>query len=241
MNILYRIWPRAIGKGSALLIGVGLIISSPACYPGDEVGVEDLDVVLTIHDEDAPFSAYRTFVMPDTVIHEVSDSAHIDDIIPLPREYDDLILDLAESNMTALGYTREMDPAQNGADLVLLVSAIGTSETSYWVYYDWWYYWGWWPGWGPYSAGLGAGTSYYYPPGYVGSVTVDQGTVILTLLDPNDGASIPESIPLVWSGAIRGLLYGGSSESRITSGINQAFSQSPYLGAGAGIGQSQSP
>ena len=33
MNISYRIRPRATGRASALLIGLGLIISSPGCYP----------------------------------------------------------------------------------------------------------------------------------------------------------------------------------------------------------------
>ena len=214
-------------RGVLLLAASCLILASPGCYPGEATGVEDFDIVLTIHDDAAQFSAYQTFAMPDSVVHDFGEDE--EGLVSLPRDYDELILQLAESNMTALGYTREPDPEQNGSDLFLTVSAIGTSETGYWYSSDWWYLWGWYPGWG-YYPGYGPGWGYYYPPGFVGSVTVEQGTVILTLTDPNAPQSADQLIPVLWSGAIRGLLHGGAVEARITSGINQAFTQSPYLG-----------
>ena len=165
--------------------------------------------------------------MPDSVVH-VSGGIG-DDLINLSRDHDDLILDLVADNMADAGYTREMDPETSGADLIIMVSAIGVEKTEYWAVTDWWGYWGWYPGWGyPGYPGYGPGYGYYYPPTYVGTTEFDQGSLVLTLVDPNAGEG--EILPVVWSGVVRGLLGYGGESARITRGINQAFTQSPYLG-----------
>ena len=219
---------RGLTRRWSLLAALGLVLSAAACYPGDgPANVQDLDVVLTVHDEEVNFASFQTFAMPDTVVHVSGDEN--DDIIDLSRAYDDLILDLVAANMAAVGYTRELDPETNGADLIMLVGAIGVERTEYWAYQGWWGYWGWYPGWGyPGYPGYGPGYGWYYPPGYVGSTTFEQGSVVLTLVDPNGGDG--EAIPVVWGGAIAGLLGYGGEEARITNTINQAFTQSPYLG-----------
>jgi hypothetical protein len=210
------------------LAALGLVLATGACYPGDgPANVQDLDVTLTIYDESVNFAGFQTFAMPDTVVEVSNDT--LDALIPISRANDELILDLVADNMASVGYTRELDPVDNGADLILLVSAIGVEKTDYWVYQDWWYYWGYYPGWGyPGYPSYGPGYGWYYPPTYVGSVTYEQGTLLLTLIDPN--AADGTAVPVIWSGAIRGLMNQGSSSTRITNGINQAFSQSPYLG-----------
>ena len=220
---------RSPGRRWGRWAAFGLVLSAAACYPGDgPQNVQDVDVVLTMYDEDVNFASFQTWAMPDTVLHLSSDT--LENIIELPRVHDDLILDLVASNMAAAGYTRELDPQTNGADLIMLVGAIGVERTEYWVYYDWWYYWGYYPGWGyPGYPSYGPGYGYYYPPAYVGSTTFEQGSVVLTLVDPSQGDG--ERIPVVWTGAVAGLLSESSvPESRITSTINQAFTQSPYLG-----------
>jgi len=207
---------------------LGLLIAASACYPGDgPSNVQDLDVVLTVHDEDVDFGSFSTYAMPDSVVHIVGEDDS--NIIELPRTYDDLILELAADNMADAGYVREMDPENNGADLILLVGVVGTEKTQYWYGGGcYWYCWGWWPGWG-YYPGYGPGYGWGYPP-YVGSTTFEKGTILFTLIQP--GASIPEErIPVVWSGAATGVLSEGSDgTARITYGINQMFTQSPYLG-----------
>lgn len=214
-------------RGWGRLATLGLVLSGAACYPEDgPTNVQDLDVVLTIHDQDVDFAEFATYAMPDTVLHVSGDED--DDIIDLPRTYDDMILQLVADNMEDAGYVREMDPQTNEADLILLVGAIGTEKTDYWASGGWWGYWGWYPGWGyPGYPGYGPGYGWGYPP-YVGSTTFEQGTLVLTLVDPLAGDD--EELPVIWSGAGRGLLNYGGAEGRITSSINQMFSQSPYLG-----------
>ena len=215
-------------RGWGRLAALGLILMAGACYPGDgPTDVDDLDVVLTLYDQDVNFGGFQTFAMPDSIVEISIDT--LDSLIPVSRANDELILDLVADNMAAAGFTRELDALANGADLVLLVTAVGVQKTDYYVYYDWWYYWGYWPGWGyPSYPYYGPGYGYYYPPAYVGDVTYEQGTLLLTLIDPTaaDGSS---GVPVIWSAAIRGLMNQGSATSRITDGINQAFVQSPYL------------
>lgn len=214
--------PRAIFRGWGRLAVLGLGLSVGACYPGDgPTNVEDLDVVMTVHDEDVTFSSFQTYAMPDTVVHitgpEVGEGI---DIIPLTREYDEMILDLAADNMAAAGYMREVDLEDAlDADLVLLVGAIGTEKTQYWVGGGWWGWWGYYPGYPGYGWG--------WPPYYYGSTTLEQGTLMLTLLDPTGGEG--QEGKVVWSGIVRGLLGYSGAQGRITESINQMFTQSPYL------------
>lgn len=204
----------------ALAAGLG------GCYPGStDLGDDEYDIVLTIRDESVDFGAYRTYVLPDTVIH-IEDR---DGVIELPRDQDDLILSVVAANMESLGYERELDPEANGSDLVLLVAAVGTESVDW--FYGYWDWWGWWPGWGYYPPGFGPGWGWGYPPGYIGAVRIEQGGVLMTLVDPAAVDSDSQELPVVWAGAVRGLLSGGNAEGRLTDGINQAFDQSSYLGA----------
>jgi hypothetical protein len=227
MRVMQPVDSLGSGTRRGLLALMGFLMALSACYPGDgPSNVQDLDVVLTIHDEDVDFGGFATYAMPDSVVHIVGDEGS--GTIELPRDYDDLILELAADNMASAGYLREMNPENTGADLILLVGAVGTEKTHYWYGGGcYWSCWGWWPGWGyypPYGPGYGWG----YPP-YVGSTTFEKGTIILTLIDP-EGDAGEDRVPVVWSGALTGVLSGSGGNGRITYGINQMFTQSPYLG-----------
>ena len=215
---------RAMAAGTAL----GLLLYLPACYPGNPTDAQQLDVVITTRDTTANITAATTYAMPDSVVHWEADSA--EGIIDLTREFDDLILSTVRTNMANYGYQLEAEPENNGADLVMLVSAVGTRTSNWYVSGGWWGGWGWWPGWGWGGwPGYGPGWGWYWPP-YVGNVTYEQGTVLLLLFDPNAPVQ-GDSLGVLWGGAVRGLLQASStpSEQRITQGINRAFEQSPYL------------
>jgi hypothetical protein len=131
-------------------------------------------------------------------------------------------------NLVARGYSRELDPANNGADVIVFPAKIGL-ENDYYIYYPGWCSsWGWWGGWG----GWGGCWGWYYP-GWVGQGSYETGTVILAMMDPEKLETVGDTLraAMVWTGALSGILAGTSSEQRIRSGINQAFTQSPYLGA----------
>ena len=148
------------------MTALALVLAAGACYPGDgPTNVQDLDVILTLYDQEVNFGSFQTFAMPDTVVHVSNDT--LDALVPISRDNDELVLDLVADNLVASGYTREFDALANGADLIMLVSAIGVENTEYWVYQDYWYYWGYWPGWGyPGYPGYGPGYWWYYPPTY---------------------------------------------------------------------------
>ena len=203
----------------------GLALVLAACYPGSVTNVAQTDLVVTVHDSATNFGAIRTFALPDSVVQLLKDSAGS---VDLGEEFDSLMLALTDSNLTARGYTRELDPENNGADVIVLVSKIGL-QNDYYVYYPGWCSgWGWWPGWG--WGGWGGCWGWYYP-GWIGTGSYETGTVIMAMMDPDKIRPDTALAAMVWTGALSGILASSSSEARIRSGVNQAFTQSPYLGA----------
>jgi hypothetical protein len=104
-----------------------------------------------------------------------------------------------------------------------VLAGVTSTEWSVWISYPW-YNWGYW---GDYS-----GYSYYYPPyppGWGGSYTFTTGSLLVIMEDRN--AAEGEIIPVLWAAGMNGLLEGSTSSinNRIIDGIEQAFSQSPYL------------
>jgi len=196
------------------LMGI-LIIMLYGCYNDHGLSTSDYDVVATYYKETLDYSSFKTYFMPDTIIHIVEQGE--EDL--LSRDNDALILSLVEENMAKLGYRRI---TVSGSDLGVIIAA--TSSTNLQVYYNysWGGYWGY-PGYG-----------YYYPPYWWGP-TVEgyrSGTVFINMADPNEYDNDQKLLATVWLGVINGLLEGTKSNirDRLTREINQAYTQSPYLG-----------
>jgi hypothetical protein len=184
--------------------------------------VESTDLVLTIYDSNFNYATLSTYAMPDSVMH-IYDPENPPDDDEINREYDELILTTVENDMKAFGYVEESNPAQDTADVYVVVAVTTTEYTGVgWAPGSgyWWGYpgWGWGPGWG-----------WYYPPGYYYQYNFSTGTILVSFWDGK--ASTDETIVVRWSAALNGLLSSSSSgtANRITRGINQAFEQSPYL------------
>lgn len=185
------------------------------CYPQGPDYVEELDVVLTYHKEAYDFTAVGTYAMPDKIVMITGNLAEGEEPEFIPQNNADKMLLLMEQNMQALGYERvgvDEDP-----DLLMVPASWETTTVVYW--YDYWYWW-----WGGYYPGWGWGG--YYPPVSYDSYTT--GTLIMNLIDKDVvGAN---GKPLVqWSGIINGLLTGYYDDDRVSTLINKAFDQSPYL------------
>ncbi len=217
-----RALPRV---GRPAWLGLGLLIlvvaALASCYPGDQLTVEEADVVVTLFDDTEDFSSLTTYAMPDSILHIVG-TGDVDDI---SRAFDDEILAQVAANMNGVGFTRETDPAL--ADVIMLVSITASDQVGY-SGYPWGGYWGWYY---PYPPDWGWG----WYPWYGGGATIytyRTGTVFMQMLDPARADSTQEKIPTVWVGALNGLVEGSQVEERIIDGINQAFAQSPYLGEG---------
>jgi len=188
-----------------------------SCYPGDELTVADTDMVITLFDQKADFASKLTYAMPDTVIHLVGEGQDDD----VSRAYDATVLDQIVSNMDRLGFTRVTDPAT--ADVFMLTAATVTDYTGY-AYYGWyWDYWyGYPPGWGWYPWYPSYGTTYSY----------SLGTILIVMSDPSAADAGEERVPPIWSAALNGYADKASNTQRIKNGVDQAFAQSQYLGAG---------
>lgn len=201
----------------------GVAMMSISCFPSGAEYVDELDVVYTNYDESYSFQGNNTFSVPEKVIKVDQEFLPGDpDFEPdfVSPEYAEAILFSIRTNMVNLGYT-QVDKDAN-PDLIILPAVFQTDELYF--YYDWWY-WSWfYPGWGP-------GWGWYYPGYYPPQISrVRTGTVIMQMTDPKNQSAL-DKIPVVWAGVVNGLLEGNEATitSRISTTINQAFDQSPYL------------
>ncbi len=189
------------------------------CYPDGPDYVEELDVVLTYHNDTYEFGTKATYSMPDRIVKITGNLQEGDAPVFIPDATAALILSKIAENMDALGYDR-VDLASEDADLLLLPASWETTTISYW--YD---YWGWW--YGGYYPGWGWGGYYpYYPPVAVTSYTT--GTLMMNLIDKTEIGANGNPVTQ-WSGIINGVLTNTYNATRVNTAIDKAFDQSPYL------------
>ncbi|MCX6140098.1 MAG: DUF4136 domain-containing protein [Candidatus Kapabacteria bacterium] len=208
MPTVQRMTIWALGLSSIVLISV-------SCYPTHGLAVEDFDTVVTGYVPANDFTKYRTFFMPDTIIHVDKETSQI-----VTRKYDALILSTIATNMSNMGYTRVTDTLVSDPDVRLYLAVTATTFETYYGG-GWGGYWGWYGG--------------YYPPyygGYYGSVSYDVGALAVDMLDRRVVAG-GKTGAIVWGSTLSGLVGGGISNSYLTGKLNQMFTQSPYLATGA--------
>jgi hypothetical protein len=211
-------------KKKKLVVLFSLIMLSSfllySCYPDYGLSVTDFDTVITVFDENANFKQ-PTYAMPDTVVHLVDEGTPEEDI---DRSKDRLILSTVADNMQALGYERvAVDTTAAAPAFVILIGAT-SSENYVRVYYPGWGYWGGWGWWGGYPG-------YGYPGGSA-TYNYTTGTIFLSMLEPEKINPDDGTYGAVWLARMNGVLSSSvNSNSRIKQRINDAFNQSPYLGA----------
>ena len=177
----------------------GAVLLLASCYPGDVTSVQQLDVVVTAHDDTVTFTSFVTYALLDSVVHiDIEDNAN-DSL--LDRSNDLLILARVRANIEALGYTAAPAPATSTPDVLVLVGALAVEKDAYFSY-GWWPWYGWYP---YYPCCYGPGYGWGYPGGGVGSVTYAQGTLLITLIDPSR-PGVGNEAPALWLGAMNGLL-----------------------------------
>lgn len=222
---------RTFAASAPVVAAFVFVLALGACYPGDISSVEETDVVITIRG-DGDFSAFSTYAMPDTVVDvcENADDPECDNALEVDHSYDSQILGQVAARMQGYGYQRipiaEIDPTDL-PDVILIVSVSATERTSATVWYPWWGWGGWWPGWGP---GWGPG----YPA--VSVTRWNQGTLQITMIDPEDTDPDREIFNVQWDATLSGVLSKSNNPidtNRIDRGIQQAFDQSPYLDTNA--------
>ena len=207
---------------AGLLAAIVLLIS---CNPDAGFNtVGDYDVVATYYDPDADFDSLATYAMPDTIIHfRDPDGTSSEEV---SRDYDELILGLVRTNLEAMGYEEETDPGSHEPDVYVVVWVTLTDWLSTSTE-DWWDMWGWYPHW-PVHWGPAWGSWYPFPIQYF----YRAGAIFIDMVDE---AVIEEGeepyIKFIWVGTVNGIMVDTSlgATERLTTNINQAFDQSPYL------------
>lgn len=200
-----------------MLSALILVVAACSKYPTYTVNTSDLDMVWTNYDEAINFAGFKTYYVPDSIILE--EDVEPEDAEAL-QEYYDAVLKEVNDNMAALNYVR-VDSSDN-PDMGLGITLI--SRTTHVISYNYWYYYP--PYWGY------PGYGYYYPWGtYVGSY--EEGAVIIDMADLTNIDEENRKINAIWAALVGGVLTGDKKtviSSRLISGIDQAFAQSPYLG-----------
>jgi uncharacterized protein DUF4136 len=194
-----------------------------SCYPKGANYTDELDLVYSNYLQTYDFKSKHTFAIPDSVVKITGQAFEDPDGNGKPEfskpPYSTAILNGLKSNMAANGW--QLVSKNSNPDIILLPSTMVTTNIYY--YYDWWY-WGWWYGgwWGWYYPCC------YYPPVVSG---YRSGSVFVQMLDGASLKPINDNATVVWNMIINGLAEGDATNiaARITTGINQAFTQSPYL------------
>ncbi len=184
------------------------------CYPETPDYIEEYDLVYTDHSATFDFQAATTYSVPDSVVLITGnlDEGELPEMVD--AQYGDLIIEQIRDNMNARGWTEV--PAAANPDVVILPAVNKTTNVD--IYYSYGGYWGW------YYPYYGYGYGSYYTTSY------ETGTLFMQMNDPSD-VSGTGSVPIVWMGAINGLVEGSqaSINQRVLTDIDQAFAQSEYL------------
>ncbi|MXV53250.1 DUF4136 domain-containing protein [Pedobacter sp. HMF7647] len=205
-----------------LLISACLLVLTLGCRKTpdlDELSTKPL--VGTAQDKATNFSSYKTYFVSDTVAY-LSDTS--EDTILVGATALKLVTAFKD-NMASRGYTfvQKNQKPNLGVRLGVVKDLnVGVYYPGYWDGYYWYwppYYWGY-PNWG-----------YYYPFSVAYAYTT--GTVISSMIDLKNPVITDnkKELKVLWNSVIAGAL-GDNPDANVQAGvdgINQAFSQSPYI------------
>lgn len=182
------------------------------CYPAGPEYIDELDLVYSNYDPAYTFATKQTYAIPDRIMKIDDDLVAGGDPNFVKEPYATQLLDKIKVNMANNGWALVGENAD--PDVVLAPVAYMLTTT--------YYYGGYWGGW------YGGWYGWYYP--YPVTTSYTTGSLVVTMLDPND-LSPDDKARAVWTFVVNGLLEGSTTEftNRYTKGINQAFTQSPYL------------
>ena len=236
----FRVWALT----GALSLAIALFMT--ACYQyHDDTYLDELDISLTYYDTSFNFQQYDTYAVRDSVglIEDHMKPNEIEDFYK-PGGTSDKIKAYVRNHFNSLGYTEVANDENPDFGVNLVVASI--ENTYVYGYPGWWYgysdyyYYYWW-GWYP----------YYGYPWYYTTVSYQTGSLLIEMVD---GQSLrdyrlwaddksqneiehadPDEVPDVlfrWQAIVSGV--AGSSadynKDRAERGIDEVFTQSPYLG-----------
>lgn len=187
----------------------------------DSAELIDQMVVSTNYDTEADFSSYTTYAIPTDTIGFISNNSS-DTIITAPgSDFPRQVLNAIKDNLDGRGYVKvnRSETPDVGINVMVVNDFNVFQQVVYPNYYGY-------PG-NYYSGYYGYGSSYYYP--YVNTYAYNTGVLIIEIVDLKN--KTPDNkVRVIWD-AYMGDVY--STIDRIaqsTDAIDQAFTQSPYIG-----------
>ena len=235
-------------KPLLLLIG-GALFMLTSCYKSESVYYDELDVTQTNYEVDFNFSSYTSFAMPDSTILKTNymTDEEIENFFAADGAGEKTKA-LLRTSFESRGYT--YTDSYDNADFVAVPTVLMV-KTSGTVYYPP----GWWWGYPGYGWGWGSGYGWGWPgygwgyPGYGYSYQYKTGTIVLEMVDgasfkslldwqeSNQGQGqqsaaneVPELL-IRWMASIDGYITSNQeyNQERAQRGMDEAFTQSPYL------------
>ena len=215
---------RANKKAVASMLGIALLVG---CVGDPIVSVPTNGVVMTFNDGSVDFGALTTFAMPDTIVH-ISPSGSP---LAISRQYDSLALTRVRQDLLARGYTEIGDSVKVPPSFIVLVGATATTNYQPWMPCQWYSTWGFYSGWDWYPPGFTSDWLMLFPWSVVfGSMVVDRGTIVVTLVPTSSVNQISRSVKSAWAGlATAALDEVPVTSDGVRSAIDEMFRQSPFL------------
>jgi hypothetical protein len=197
------------------------VLSLAACRPEPDSGkLLDEYVVATNYDKEADFSAYTTYAIPTDTIGFISNTSNDTIIVSSESDFPRPVLNTIKQNLESRGYTR-VDRSEN-PDLGINVLVVNDFNVFQQVVYPGYNY----PG-NYYSGYYGYGSWYYYP--YVQTTAYNTGVLIIEIVDLKNRTP-DNKVKVVWDAYMGDVYNTFDLVPQTIDGINQAFTQSPFIG-----------
>lgn len=225
------------------LWALAAILVLQACYPGGSIPLTDLDTTSTFYNTDdlatAPTSAAIIWQVTHLELGDGDDLAYNGqfDADILNTTLLELIILHGEENVVIISETATPVPTPVNTNVMVVVPTdpVPDAEALYapsvllrnrhvTVIHPgipWW------------GGGWGWGGWWGFPP-TISTITFEVGSILIEMFDTRKippGGPIPSNFTASWLAVLRGLLANNpaTNNSRVVSGVQQAFLQSPYL------------
>jgi len=199
------------------LLVIALTFMAYACYPGGAEYVDELDTSISKYNNTYDWDNLdgKTYALPAEILH-VKDGKEVDP--PKEGPHDKDILKQIKSELDARGMIDATATAQDTAVAIAIVIIEQNNTGAAWIPGG-----GWWGGY-PWYPGWGWGGYYPWYPVYYSYKT---GSVLIEMGDYANKDEEEETMPLVYTGVLDGLLQGNENYigARIENGIDELFNK----------------
>lgn len=191
------------------------------CRPEPNGGkLLDEFVVKTNYDPEADFKNYTTFAIPTDTIGFISNSSQDTIIVASRSDFPKPVLRTIRENMRSRGYAEV--PRNQNPDLGINVLVVNDFNVFQQVVYPGYNY----PG-NYYSGYYGYGSWYYYP--YIQTTAYNTGVLIIEIVDLKNRTP-DNKVKVIWDTYMGDVYNTFDLIPQAIDGINQAFTQSPFIG-----------